>query len=375
MQIKDLFSQTSKTIPPLDGVRAIAILLVLCIHSKEMLAKVAGEESFLMMLPPFRGGWVGIPLFFTLSGFLIGSQVWEELKSTGDIKFFRFFLKRGFRIWPLFYILYVLFIIFPYRENVTDYLVNAFFLSNFLGDNGPVMASWSLATEEQFYILLPLILKIGMSYAKKRGKGLSFKVIRLCLLILFFIPTVIRYLVWNFYLKMNDFDLATYMIHIYRPITTHSEGLIAGLLLATYFVEKDFPSIKRMHAWLLLAAAFFIGLLSFKSKVYFNFIGVSVAAGTLIWFCLQFKTFLSKFLSLPIFSFIAKCSYSMYLINWPMLYVLERSGLIRSSSLSLNVQLVLNTLFLIIICLLISTFNYIVIEHPFLNLRKKLIKS
>jgi peptidoglycan/LPS O-acetylase OafA/YrhL len=368
-----MLEKSSKTISPLDGIRAIAIILVLCIHSKEMLTQVAGHESFLMTIPPFKGGWVGIPLFFSLSGFLIGIQVWEELKSTNNIHFLRFFVKRAFRIWPLFYVLFIFFVIFPYQQGVTDYLVNALFLSNFLGDNGPIRASWSLATEEQFYILLPLILKLACHRAHKKHRLLTLKSVRKILFLLLFVPMICRLLTWNYFLHMEHFDLTVYMKYIYRPIITHSEGLIAGLILATYYVEKKMPRVNLNLAWAILIMSSLIGILSFSSKIYFNFLGISIAAIVLIWFCLAYETVISKFLSHPIFALIAKCSFSMYLINWPILHYAQRFNLIRYEFLSLNIQLLFNTVMLIIICVIFSIFNYKFIEAPALKLRKRVL--
>lgn len=370
-----MLKKSPNTISPLDGVRALAILFVLCIHSKEMLFQVAGRESFLMTLPPFKGGWIGIPLFFSLSGFLIGIQVWEELKETNDINFKRFFLKRAFRIWPLFYVLFVFFIIFPYQSGVTDYLVNALFLSNFLGDNGPIRASWSLATEEQFYILLPLALSFACYLTRRNNSKLSLSSVRKFLIALFFIPTICRFLTWDYLLHMDHFDLTIYMKYIYRPIITHSEGLIAGLFLATFYVENKIPKVNQKIGWIILISSFVIGLLSFMSKIYFNFLGISIAAIALIWFCLVFDTFISRFLSHPLFSLIAKCSFSMYLINWPILHYLERFNFIRNENLSINAQLILNTGMLILISITVSIFNYKYIEDPFLKIRKRVLNS
>jgi peptidoglycan/LPS O-acetylase OafA/YrhL len=370
-----MIAKTSKTIAPLDGIRALAILLVLGMHSKEMLYQVAGQESSLMNIPPFKGGWVGIPLFFSLSGFLIGIQVWEELKSTQNIKFLRFFLKRAFRIWPLFYILYIVFILFPYQSGVTDYLVNALFLSNFFGDNGPIRASWSLATEEQFYILLPFFLKIYCSLLHKKKKQVTLKSVRFFLYFLLFAPIINRYIIWNYYLRMDHFDLTTYMKYIYRPIITHSEGLIAGLILATYYVENTMPKPSKHFGFALVLSSLLIGLFSFYSKVYFNFLGITFSAIILIWFCLSYDSFISKFFSHSLFSLIAKCSFSMYLINWPLLHYMQHLGLIRSKILSLNMQLALNTTLLVVISIIISIFNFKFIENPFLKLRNRILKA
>ncbi|MBC7427400.1 MAG: acyltransferase family protein, partial [Bacteriovorax sp.] len=86
--IKDIFERPANNLKPLDGLRAFAILFVLCMHTNDLFLGGYGySPSIFSALPPFKGGWVGVPLFFVLSGFLIGGQLWKELIKTNDIQF------------------------------------------------------------------------------------------------------------------------------------------------------------------------------------------------------------------------------------------------------------------------------------------------
>jgi peptidoglycan/LPS O-acetylase OafA/YrhL len=359
----------SSKIPALDGIRSLAIIFVLCAHAKEYLVEVVHQESFLMLLPPFKGGWIGVDLFFSLSGFLIGRQVWEELNLTGTVRFWRFFLRRGFRIWPLFYAVFLVLLIFPYDSNVSGHWVNALFLSNLLGDNGPIKGAWSLATEEQFYILLPL----GFMFYSKIVKTIDLTTARYGLYALLVVPMVMRIFVWDVILQPQHFDLALYMRSIYRPIYTHSDSLISGLILSNLVVDGKFPKLPRKWGQTVFFGLVIVGLVSFKSKVYFNFLGVALASTGLIWFCLNQESWLSKFLSHRFFSTIARVSFCMYLVNLPLLFVWRDSGLMHWPNVPLDVLLVVNTIILTGVCVLIGLITYELIERPFLKIRKRFI--
>ena len=132
----------------LDILRCIAILLVILYHGSSSLA-VAPD------------GWVGVDLFFVLSGFLISGLLFSEYKAHGSIRFKRFFVRRGLKIYPAFYLfLLVTFVtsdailhkVAPGRH----YLAEVLFVQNYW--EGVWAHTWSLAVEEHFYVLLPILL-------------------------------------------------------------------------------------------------------------------------------------------------------------------------------------------------------------------------
>lgn len=139
-------------IPALDGVRAIAILLVMLFH---------------LAIPGFSLGWAGVPLFFVLSGFLI-TGVLLDAKGTQFGEYIRvFYIKRSFRIFPLFYAYLGLNAVALVMKGLpTDgYPWYLLYLQNYhiafsLNDNAPGMVghTWSLAVEEQFYLLWPFVV-------------------------------------------------------------------------------------------------------------------------------------------------------------------------------------------------------------------------
>ena len=129
----------------LDILRGVAVLLVLACHCR--------ASEFLL-----RSGWVD--LFFVLSGFLISGLLFSEFKLRGSIGYRRFFIRRGFKIYPAFYVFLVgtavVSYIFLQNATVIQYLREIFFVQNYW--HGVWDHTWSLAVEEHFYILLPILL-------------------------------------------------------------------------------------------------------------------------------------------------------------------------------------------------------------------------
>lgn len=156
---------SSRHIPELDGLRGLAIGLVLIFHFRN-LATTTGID--LVWLKLSAAGWCGVDLFFVLSGFLITGIL---LDTKGSPEFFRsFYVRRVLRIFPLYYGFLALYFLFGHgpeavRENASWYV---FFVSNYFiagrgGFPDPVIdATWSLAVEEQFYLLWPwLVFALG----------------------------------------------------------------------------------------------------------------------------------------------------------------------------------------------------------------------
>ena len=148
--------------PEIDGLRAIAVLSVVLYH---------------FGVPGLRGGFVGVDVFFVISGFLIGGILWGEARAQGRIALGRFYLRRVRRLAPAFFAMAavtaifaaVVLLPFEFREFGKSLIAATVWLSNVLfyrgagyfdigNENKPLLHTWSLAVEEQFYIVLPLAL-------------------------------------------------------------------------------------------------------------------------------------------------------------------------------------------------------------------------
>lgn len=129
----------------LDCLRAIAVFLVICRHNQ--------------YLPGSSHGWVGVDLFFVLSGYLISGLLFQQWSRTGSLQIPRFFVRRGLKIYPAFYVLIAVTLAcsrwLP-KAALHQYLSEVFFLQGYLQ---PVWThTWSLSVEEHFYLFLPVAL-------------------------------------------------------------------------------------------------------------------------------------------------------------------------------------------------------------------------
>jgi peptidoglycan/LPS O-acetylase OafA/YrhL len=148
----------TKVISGLDAVRAVAVSLVLLDHFMVV-------EHLLGL--HFALGSLGVMIFFVLSGFLITSMLLKEYRRTGGISFSNFYRRRAYRIFPTFYCCWILTTVIEYLAHQLDWKMAAasfFYYMDYWRAFGPtdthsnMFISWSLAVEEKFYLLWPLLL-------------------------------------------------------------------------------------------------------------------------------------------------------------------------------------------------------------------------
>ncbi len=223
-----------KYMPAIDGLRAFAVLAVLIVHFPWMPAPRHVLLDRLHLQPLTQYGWVGVDLFFVISGFLITGILLDSKQSS---HYFRnFYARRALRIWPLYYaVLCFVFVIYPLlhphgtvAQNLTGWPYYLFYVQNFVFfDNGvPLLGvTWSLAIEEQFYITWPLIVLLC---SRKR--------LRVIAATLLLASPVIRLVL--------DHTFGHY------PTITFSrmDGILAGSLLALWFRSEAF-SLAKLRKW------------------------------------------------------------------------------------------------------------------------------
>lgn len=178
--IKKEGEQQKLYFPNLNGLRFIAAVLVI-IHHVEQIKSIYGIESYWQSYPIFGLiGKLGVVLFFVLSGYLITFLLLEEERTLNGIHIFQFYVRRVFRIWPLYFLIVflALFVLpnivclnfpgFPkeviYSEIITKLILFIFFLPNLVlplfGLIPFASHTWSIGTEEQFYLVWPILLKL-----------------------------------------------------------------------------------------------------------------------------------------------------------------------------------------------------------------------
>lgn len=140
----------------LDVLRTVAVLLVIGHHWAQFVARDTSAITRFM----WRTGWTGVDLFFVLSGFLVSGLLFREHAKYGKVNIVRFFVRRGFRIYPSFYVMIAVMFAVQYGHDVRisavwkPLLAELTFFQNYF--RGLWNHTWSLAIEEHFYLLLGL---------------------------------------------------------------------------------------------------------------------------------------------------------------------------------------------------------------------------
>ncbi|MCM2277963.1 MAG: acyltransferase [Oligoflexia bacterium] len=365
--VRELIKVPRDRIAALDGLRAAAILLVLAAHSGMFFYEVGGAESALAQLPFVRGGWVGVDLFFVLSGFLIGRQLWSELDRTGSLRIGRFLVKRGLRIWPLYFtVLATAWALGIPRTGAGEQAwPELVFLSNYLGEY-LLQGSWSLATEEQFYLVMPILLWLATRVTRDP------RMLRAGLLALFLLAPAIR--AWTAISagKLGVFDQDFEIYRLYVPFHTHFDALVAGVFLA----RLDFRARMRWP-WLPLGLALFTApLLRWLEPLLFKYTGLALVFGAATWHCLaRPRGGLARCLAWKGFHLIAKLSFGMYLTHRLLLERLRAP--IRDQVGQLPPEAGFALIFALALAgsLLLAAAGFVLVERPCLRLRDRRLRD
>ncbi len=155
----------------LDILRAVAVLLVLGRHMPSPPADSLPASVMAVMGVWQQCGWIGVDMFFVLSGFLIAGLLFREYQRHGRVSLKRFYVRRGFKIYPPFYALLLATLVFRPLTGGEVWpraaVVESLFIQNY--SYGLWGHTWSLAVEEHFYFLLPLLL-VGLLWWAKRNR-------------------------------------------------------------------------------------------------------------------------------------------------------------------------------------------------------------
>lgn len=325
---------TTKRLRELDFLRGLAIILVLFRHQYLF--------DFTMTM-----GWIGVDLFFVLSGFLVSGLLFKEYLKHGNIQPGRFLIRRGFKIYPLYYLSFLLYLVpLLYFEEVDmrALLSELALVQNYvhgLGYVNPV--SWSLAVEEHFYIGLALLLWFGLKHKLiSLKKELNNKRDLLPALIIGMMVLSLCFRLASHFLIPADYVKITAIIREnYRSFTmTHLriDSLLAGVLLSyCYYFKFEWLGKAYADYKLPLLAAAILGVcwtpfVAPESSVFVQTIGftllyISFAILLLAFlFTRNINSKLDAFFSKPLVDGISKigfCSYAIYIIHWLVNYTIH----------------------------------------------------
>jgi peptidoglycan/LPS O-acetylase OafA/YrhL len=332
----------------IDGLRAIAVIPVILFH--------AGFKSF-------SGGYVGVDIFFVISGYLITSIILEELRA-GRFSLVKFYERRARRILPALFLVMTVCLPFAYalmtpQENtifaqsilsVTIFASNIlFFLTSGYFDTAaelkPLLHTWSLAVEEQYYLLFPLLLMATSRFGEKWLRNALWGLILASLTLAQF-------------LSMNGQGTGFYLL------PTRCWELLIGSLVALDCARKSKPNFPRLvleffcfFGILLIAFAVFM----FDRQVPFPSVYTLVptlGAAMLIRYSSQ-QTVVGRILSQRALVGIGLLSYSAYLWHNPIFAFSRLNSLVE---LTFGQKLLL-----ILLCFLLSFLTWKFVERPFRN--------
>ena len=296
--------------PEIDGLRALAVVMVILFHMNDAI------------LP---AGFIGVDVFFVISGFLISSLIINDLnRKTFSIA--NFYSRRLKRILPVFYVMLSVTTLFSYLlfrpqdiksfnlavKNIIVFLGNHHFKNSgdyfsLASSEIPLLHTWSLAVEEQFYFIWPFVSILLFKFPYKR-----------LIFILPLIGAVFSFLGAEYLLVIKHKAAFSYY-----SLLTRSGELMVGYLTAVLYGPPFNEKIKSTLPFISYLGVTFIGLtLLFLNKTS-TFPGINalpVCVGTaMIIYGLQKNTLLYKILSTDLLVFVGKLSYSLYLWHWPVL--------------------------------------------------------
>ena len=356
-------SKKTKYLPSIDSLRAIAVIAVIIYHI---------DANYL------PGGFLGVDLFFVLSGYLISSLIIKEYKSTGTVNLYNFYVRRARRLLPAVYfmITVVLIIITLFngvllKKSYLDALFGYIYSSNWwyifhkldyfdsFGSQSPFKHLWSLAIEEQFYMFFPLIFLIFNRKSKsnngnsKLNKNFIYVVLSLIL-----VSLIAHILLFD----INNIN------RIYFGTDTRAFSLLVGVVGAILYpmdrlsertTKKDnmIYSIVSLVSILVLIGIM-INTSEYNTWLYRGgFLLVAIIGLIIIISSGRQYTFMSKLLSFKPFVFIGKISYSLYLWHFPILVVTTPVSEIGNPNL-FYVTLRIGLIFLV------ATGSYMFVETP-----------
>ncbi|MBY0118882.1 acyltransferase [Paenibacillus xylanexedens] len=354
----------------LDFTRSIAILMVLICHGLSFFFMNHNVIGYVYVF-----GYLGVELFFVLSGFLIGSIMLKDIYHKPKWKnLYEFCAKRWFRTFPAYFVM-VIILYFVQKDNFN--MQTLFFLQNFRAEHLDFFAvSWSLSIEEWFYVLFSIFF---LFLAKIRNSSKkSFILVVVLLLILLSVSRV--YYVIN-YSPLWDFGVR-------KQIPLRFDSMLVGVLLASIklYYNKIYEYIPKNRFYLIanLLILFFFGVLyvyngivhdTINSSFYgrtFLFVIVSISCAILLVYFEKCKiNDLSQGVVKKLITFLSKTSYSVYLVHFPIFMFI--AGKYQSN------PSILSSLFLMLLSLVvtyaIAITIFLFIETPFMQMRNKLFPN
>jgi peptidoglycan/LPS O-acetylase OafA/YrhL len=354
-------SRTFKHVPGLDGFRAFAVLFVMCLHYGTLYNRKGGGAMF--------GGFVGVDIFFVLSGFLITSLLVREKAETGGVSFKNFYARRALRLLPAvvgFLVAHTVYVAITSETTMIMQLKRCvyvlLYVSNFAQsywDRAMVVSgmglTWSLSIEEQFYMVWPAVLLFVLLRYCKRREHVLWAIGAAAL-----VSLLIRTFIWHF---MDPNYPAAYMNSFAR-----GDGLLLGAMCAFLWRWRMVPLQYLNQAAVACSAALVAIVVLWPRENVFMFAWggftlVSIAAGIVILAIAE-----NRFSLMPIFEWaplrvIGRVSYGLYLFHGLGLRIAARNIDPKNAVACTLLGLFYTAIFV--------SASWFLIEQPFLRVKKR----
>jgi peptidoglycan/LPS O-acetylase OafA/YrhL len=299
----------AKHVPALDGIRGIAILLVVTHHQ---------------LIPlPLNGGFLAVDIFFALSGFLITTLLLKEFDATKTISLKDFYLRRALRLGPALLVYLIVSLLVTYALHPEDlarefrlvgyaltYATNWRMAFGWDSSLDPTAITWSLSIEEQFYLVWPLLLFTSLSLGIRRRH------IAIGLALLITLIMVHRHELWSAHAELN---------RLYYGTDTRADAPLMGCLLALVPVSAWSKGRQNALKFSAIGAAavltYLIGTVTYTDASLYRwaYTGVAALAGVVTWSAGTQQTILTRVLGFPLLRWFGKISYALYLWHWLLL--------------------------------------------------------
>ena len=353
----------SKYLPSIDSLRALAVLAVIIYHV---------DVNYL------PGGFLGVDLFFVLSGYLISSLIIKEYRKTGSLNLYNFYIRRARRLLPAVYfmitvglVVMVLFNEVLLRKSHLDAIFGYIYSSNWwyifhkldyfdsFGAQSPFKHLWSLAIEEQFYMIFPLLFLL--INRKKKSKDGTYKLNKN------FLYVVLGLILVSLIAHILLFDINN-ISRIYFGTDTRAFSLLVGVVGAILYPmerlhSKVTPQQNIIYSVVsLVSIATLITVMVYTSE--YNtwlyrggFLLVAILGLIVIISSGKQHTLMSKLLSFKPVVFIGKISYSLYLWHFPILVLTTPVSEIGNPN-------IIFVILRVILTFVLATASYVFVETP-----------
>lgn len=349
-------------ISELDGMRGLAVLCVMAYHANA---------------PFLRGGFIGVDLFFVISGFLISALIVSEYDAIGSVNLLKFYMRRVIRLMPALSILLIVYCIGVYlfcdpvvaEKNYIDAMISMFYMTNwarafdlhppdFLGH------TWSLAVEEQFYFLWPLtlfaLLKYSGSTVRERFNVMLFPIFVACCSFCY-----------RFYLALDGASPD----RMYNGLDTRADALMMGCALGICYASGligdwlfvRFGTALKLFSTLALIATLFFGVFASWRAKYMYTIGFFVVDLSFVllltWVLFHKTTFFSIVFNNKFIVWVGGLSYGLYLWHYPVFRTMYLFGWGGAVVLTVGSA----------ISFVLAYSSLAVVERPVLRLKKRYV--